>query len=114
MCLELSNHDIVIEKLIITHTIHFITYMFAYVQHLTLGWTKILILVSLINWMVQIIGKIMINTKWGRKSNGNKFIYTKAYNLDNICRHSCGSKCHQIFAYLLMVNPFKQGEIAMF
>jgi hypothetical protein len=45
-------------------------FMVVYVQHL--------VFIELnIKWIVQIFGEIMINTKWGPKPNGSKFIYTK-------------------------------------
>jgi hypothetical protein len=45
-------------------------FMVVYVQHL-------IFIEPNIKWIVQIFGEIMINTKWGPKPNGNKFIYTK-------------------------------------
>ncbi len=81
-----------------------------YFQHLIFGWAKFQILITLIKQIDEIFDKIMMNTKYGPKSNGNKFIYTKAYNSYKTCKPSCGWEYEWILAYSLVVNPFKHEK----
>jgi hypothetical protein len=75
-----------------TQNTFFMMYMCAYVHGcicstLDFYWTEYKMNSSNIWW-------IMINTKWGPKPNGNKYIYTKTYNL-KICGCSCGWNTNQ-------------------